>query len=205
MKEKKFWKWFEANQSKYLQLDDLSEQKKDFLLDQFLIQLHQYNNNLFFQIGGDPLKVERELIISAEGNPKYYEEVEKLVAAAPKLDSWKFISFKQPKRTDFVTKYEELLLDPKKMWFLPLSNENNPYLIGLRVCIDHYDPNKGDKFEKAIYQVLDTILGEKTTSLYINHLEIDDLIKYNIEKDGLIELVELKDYITWKRSKINNK
>ncbi|HYH15652.1 MAG TPA: hypothetical protein VD794_10550 [Flavisolibacter sp.] len=201
MSEEKFWQWFKNHQSEYLQLDYLDDLKKEALLDKFLKQLHEYCDKLYFEIGGDPLKKERELIITAEGNTKYFDMVERLVDNAPGLSDWKVVAFKQPMGSSFVTEYEGIILDPKKMWFLPLNNEKKPQLIGLRICIDNYDRNNADTIKEGVCQVLDTILGEKATSTEIDYLDVDDLSKYNIDKDGLIELIDLPEYINWKKQK----
>jgi len=126
IKEEIFWQWFEKHQTEYLHLGNIDKQQKELLLDQFLKQLRNYCSHLYFQIGGNPSKERRELVISAEGNIEYFDAVEKLVGAAPKMNNWQVIAFKQPMGTDFVTDYEGLVLDPKKMWFLPLNNEQNP-------------------------------------------------------------------------------
>lgn len=201
MQEEKFWQWFAKHQAEYLHLDDLDNQQKDLLLAQLLKQLHEYCNNLYFQIGGNPAKGRRELVISAEGNVEYFNVVKKLVEAAPKLNNWRIIPFKQPMGTDFITEYEGLELDPKKMWFLPLNNEHNPQMIGLRICVDNYDSEDPDKFKRGVYQVLDGILGEKATATEIDYLDVDDLSNYDINKDGLIELIEVREYINWKQTK----
>ncbi|MGZ5192022.1 MAG: hypothetical protein ACXWCZ_13520 [Flavisolibacter sp.] len=202
LQEEKFWQWFENHQSEYLHLDELDYQRKEFLLDQFLKRLHEYCDKLYFQIGGTPAKERRELVISAEGNLEYFEAVEKLISAAPELNNWKVVGFKQPMGTDFITEYGELVLDPKKMWFLPLNNEQDPKMIGIKICIDKYDSNYASKFKQAVYQVLDTILGEKATATELNYLDVGALSDYDPEKDGLIELVELSNYITWKKASV---
>lgn len=201
LKEKKFWEWFKNHQHEFLHLDDLDEQQKEALLNQLLNQLHEYCSGLYYQIGGKPSKERREFVITAEGNTDYFDDVEKLLSFAPEIDSWQLIAFKQPMGTDFITEYEGLILNPKKMWFLPLNNEKKPQMIGVRVCVDNYIPDILDKIKNAVYQVLDGILGEKATATEIDYLDVDDLSNYDIDKDGLIELVELRDYINWKIKK----
>lgn len=201
MKEIVFWNWFKDHQSEYLHLNDLDKHRKEFLLNQFLKQLHKYCNKLYFQIGGNPSKERRELVITAEGNVDYFDAVEKLVNAAPKINNWQVIPFKQPMGIDFVTDYEGLKLDPQTMWFLPLINEKNLSMVGLRICIDNYDAEDANRYKRGVYQVLDTILGEKVVGTKIDYFDIDILSSYNPEKDGLFKLVDLQQYITRKKLK----
>lgn len=197
--EEKFWKWFESNQSEYLYLDTVAPVQKEELLNQLLNRLHEYCDKLYFQVGGNPDKLRRELVITAEGNLEYFEAVEKLIAAAPKFENWRIIAFKQPMGIDFITTYEGLTLDPKSIWFLPLSNSKKPEMIGIRVCIHNYDSNEAKKYKLAVYQILDTILGEKATATEIDYLDVESLSNYDLEKDGLIKLVELPSYLTSKK------
>lgn len=80
----KFWDWFKANNSKFLNLnsDRLSQNTKEILLDEFMEQLHIYCEHLFFEIGGWPGQ-EQELIITADVDIAYFDQVELLIATAP--------------------------------------------------------------------------------------------------------------------------
>src|SRR4051794_15901947 len=129
-KEDTFWDWFKTNNSKYYYLNQITDlEKREKLLNQFLEQLHNYCDNLFFEIGGVPNEPQ-ELIISAEGNKDYFDKVEELVAAAPKLSDWEIIAFKPPLGVDYITEYKGIKLNARKIWFLPLDNEDDPKSLG---------------------------------------------------------------------------
>lgn len=195
-KEEIFWEWFRVNNSKYYDLNSLFDpNEKEGLLNAFLYQLHKYNPNLYFEIGG-ALNESQELIISAEGNVKYFADVEALVAKAPKLSNWHIIAFKPPMGVSFVTNYEGVKLDPREIWFLPLINEKKPTLLGIRMCFPSYEKHKEKIFIRVAYQVLDTILGEKSVALDLEYVEVNELPP-KPEEEGLIELVDLPAYIKW--------
>ncbi len=83
----------------------------------------------------------RKLIITADGNKKYFPKVVELTKNAPNLDNWKIIAFKPPQPLDFITKHNQIKLNPKKMWFLPLTNNKNNSLIGLKIYWDEFNQN----------------------------------------------------------------
>ena len=196
-----FWEWFKINNSRYFYLNQIvSSEEKANLLDDFLEQLHEYCDKLYFEIGGFPNEPQ-ELIISAEGDKDYFHKVEELISKAPKINDWQIIAFKPPMGADFITEYEDIKLNPQKIWFLPLDNKNNPTELGLKLYLPNYIPKKEKTFFEGCYQVLDTILGEKSFALDINHVELDKL-PMNPEKKGLIELPELPKYIAWRKTKI---
>jgi len=199
--EEKFWEWFKKNNSKYYFLNQiLDEPKKEELLDDFLRHLHEYCNSLFFEIGGIP-KEGQELIITAGGNKEYFAKAEQLVSKAPKIDEWEIKALKPPMGIDFVSRYEGVELNPNEIWFLPLDNEEDPKSLGLRICLENYDPKNEELYLNASYQLLDTILGERSAALDISYVEVDRLSQ-NPKKEGLIELSDLPQYIAWRKTKV---
>ncbi|MFA6083776.1 hypothetical protein [Mucilaginibacter sp.] len=199
-KEQQFWDWFKENEAKYFFLNQINDNnEKERLLDDFLFHLHEYCNHLFFEVGGYPNE-KQDLIITAEGDTDFFDEVETLVKEAPQLEYWNVLAFK-PVREDYTTEYNSIKLDPKGIYFIPLNN-NDPNRIGLRIYIDKYTPINKEDFLTAVYLVLDNILGEKSNALDIGYVEIESLSSIS-EKEELIELTKLPQYIKWKRSKLN--
>ena len=201
-KESKFWEWFKVNEPKYYYFESLQdENSREYLLNEFMIRLHEYCDKLYFQLGSASDDTQRELIISAEGNTQYFEEVEKLILAAPKLKDWSMIAFKPPLGTDFEIEYEDLKINVRKLWFLPLENDTAKRLLGLQICFENYDAKRKEKYLSAAYQILDTALGEKSNSLDVNFVEVGEIPR-NPEENGLIEINDLSDYIKWWKTKI---
>lgn len=191
-----FWKWFALHENDYKNLDELSEIERDRRLNSLLDELHRYDENLYFQIGFDSNSERNELIITAEGNREYFDKVITLVEHAPKVKNWDIIAFKEAQRLDFEIDYEGLRLFPKDMWFLPLDNENIPGILGLRIYLPNYISADEKKCTAALYQILDTLLGEMSLANNIAHIEIDRLPD-EPEQHGLINLHELPNYIKW--------
>lgn len=198
-----FWDWFVANNNAYLFLNQVDPIEKERLLGNLLVELHKYCEKLFFEVGGKT-DGNQQLIITAEGNTDYFDQVEALVSKAPALDNWTFFALIPPMGSDFQIEFEGVTLVPNEMWFLPLESPGNPSAIGIRVCIRNYELIKDhDYFMSTIYEVLDTVVGEKTFATDIDYIETEQLPDYP-EEEGMIELAELGAYIKWKKKKLQS-
>lgn len=193
-----FWNWFKENCKAYTFLNSVDKEVTEKLLNDFLIQLHKYCNNLYFEIGGYP-EATQELIITAEGDKNYFDKVEKLIAAAPQIDGWTFIAFKPPMPDNFKSTWNDLELNTEDMWFLPLSNTSNQDL-GIRVYFKNQDLIKDHKtLIPLLYKMLDTIVGEKSFALDIHYVDTA-LLPDDPEEQGLYPILELSNYIKWHKS-----
>jgi hypothetical protein len=196
----RFWKWFEKNHKAYLSVNVADATTKDRMLNDLLDQLHKYCDRIWFEIGGHPSQTQ-ELIITCEGNSSYFEQVEVLVESAPSIPNWSFIAFIPAREMEFEMTYEDVTLKPGEMWFEPLENESVPGAVGIRVCTKNYELVKGSQWlEPAVYKILDTLLGEKSFALDIQFVQVDELPE-EPEEEGLIELLQLRNFVIWTKSK----
>ncbi len=196
--EKQFWDWFKENENKYFFLNQVDDDdEKERLLNEFLKRLHAYCDKLFFEIGGQPDE-KQDLIITAEGDTDFFDKVESLVSHAPQLEYWNVIAFK-PVMEGFIIEYNDIKLDPKLLYFDPLSSKASKK-IGLRIYVENYDPANNMSFLTAAYLLLDNILGEQSNALNIGYVEIEELPPYP-EREKYIELAKLPRYIAWANSK----
>ena len=60
--------------------------------------------------------------------------------------------------------YEDVTLDPEKIMFIPLQNKTNKSLLGLKLLLENYQEKDHNSFLNGAYQMIDTILGEKTSA-----------------------------------------
>lgn len=191
-----FWDWFSTNSNKYYFLDDVADNVQEELLDSLLDKLQSYSTGLYFMMGGDPNE-DKEFIITAEGNSEYFEDVINLVNAAPQLEHWNIIGFKPPQGFDFKTNYNNVELDPRKLWFLPLKNNENAKRLGIRIGVSQFiSPVEEADYLFAAHIVMDTILGEQKAAEDIAYLDIQQLPS-NFDELGYIELTDLPAYIDW--------
>ena len=188
-----FWDWFT---NAHHRLESLDGPHKDALLTEVQVTLHEYSPGLWFEIGGHP-DGPHELVISAEGNSDYFEDVRHLVAEAPTVEGWSFIAFKPPHGFDFQTVYEGVAVEPANAWFLPLVSESNPASMGLRVAVPGFTEEREQTYWAATMVALEAGLGELVAAEAIAHLEVCAPPDAP-EENGYIELNELEEYLAWR-------
>jgi len=86
------------------------------------------------------------------------------------------------------------------MWFLPLSNPETPRALGLRIAVPGISERNIDSVTNAVLVILDTALGERSSSEDIDHVEVAP-IPDNPDSEGYLTLPDLTEYITWHKRK----
>ncbi len=194
MTKEAFWKWFEKQGERLLMLDELTAEERENLLTGFEKNLSAYSEELSFEIS-NLSESGREIIFSAEGDLDSFEDVINLVEAAPEIDWWEFIAFKPAYGADIKVQYENLILKTKDMYFLPLQNEEEPDLIGLRVAIPKYEPENENQ-EIGVYLALEAQIGEYDCATLIGYLELA-AIPENVKDTGYTPMLEFPGYLEW--------
>lgn len=191
--EARFWDWFVANEADFRALPP---SRKEVLLSELLSALQCYDRRLFFQVGGSP-DGPRELIISAEGEKSAFPAVNKLVASAPKVDGWRFIALKPGTGFDFVTRYEDVQIDPAQCWFQPVKSDNGDF--GIDVAIPDYPEARARQFENALWIALQTGLGELVLATEVTFVRVER-VPPAFDGHGYMPLTQLPGFLRWRRS-----
>ena len=194
-----FWNYFQQNNFVFLLLTEIPKEELKNHFDKLIEILHQYNKDIDFIIknktkGG-------ELIITANGNPYLFKEVELLVHHAPIVERWKITAFLQPETnltkyengTDKPLEYYGITLQISEMYFIPLENPNKPTDLGIKVLLKNYIVHKDNpRLREAVYVHIEHLIGEKAFANDIAFIEIGQLEGDN---ENQIELFNLKSYI----------
>lgn len=197
-----FWNHFQQNNFVFLLLNEIPKEELKIHFDKLIDILHQYNEDL--DLIAKNKTNGAELIITANGNPYLFKEVELLVPHAPVVERWKITAFLQPE-TNF-TKYENGIDKPleyygislriSEMYFIPLGNPNKPSDLGIKVLLKNYIVQKNNpRLREAIYTHIEHLIGEKSFANDLSFIEIDQLKKEDLEDDSVLELYNLKFYI----------
>ena len=197
-----FWNWFQDNNQtiKNLKNETLINQKQ--ICNKLAKQLGYYSKDLDFMIVFPKKENQKtELIITANGNPDYFNQVEELINNAPVLKHWKFTAFIQPSANiDEIIKgldepyiFQELTIKTSEIKFLPLHYDGKIKKLDIIIYLKNYTINCNTKtWQQIIYIILQDVLGEKALYQNINLVQLAQLSNATEE---LIELYELQFYI----------
>ena len=196
-----FWNYFKQNNFVFLLLNEIPNDELKIHFDKLITILRHYNKDLDLIIknksnGG-------ELIITANGNPYLFKEVELLVHHAPVVKRWKITPFLQPETnlikykncTDKPFEYYGISLKISEMYFETLKIQNKPLELGIRVCIKNHIVYKyNPRLREAVYTHLEYLLGEKS---FANDIILIDITQIPNDSDEFkfIELYKLGAYI----------
>lgn len=162
-----FWTWFSASESNYVnnEFNEIKEREK--LFDELQGRLHSVNNELVFEFG--PIGTKRELIISADGLKTAFDDVTKLIKAAPKSDRWQFIAFRQRKIPVLTVQIGDVTIDPDKTNYTLIKNKGKVAIILYHKGLTE---NNRKTYIQGSYLLLDGALGEFDMETKVGFIEI---------------------------------
>ncbi len=197
-----FWNYFQLNNFVFLLLNEIPKEELKTHFDKLIEILHQYNKDLDIIIKNKTNGA--EIIITANGNPYLFKEVELLVFHAPKLERWKITAFLQPEididayenGTDKPLEFYGISLRISEIYFLPLEVHGKPYEFGIKVLLKNYIVYKDNpRLREALYVHIEHLIGEKSFANDLSFIEIDQLKNEDLEDDCVLELYNLKFFI----------
>ena len=194
-----FWNHFQQNNFVFLLLNEIPKDKLKIHFDKLIELLHQYNKDLDLIIKNKTNGA--ELIITGNGNPYLFKEVELLVHHAPVVVRWKITAFLQPETnltkyengTDKPLEYYGITLRISEMYFIPLENPNKPTDLGIKVLLKNYIVHKDTtRLREAVYVQIEHLIGEKS---FANDIAFIEIGQWEGDDENQIELYNLKSYI----------
>lgn len=194
-----FWNHFQQNNFVFLFLNEIPKEELKTHFDKLIEILHQYNKDLDLIIKNK--KNGAELIITANGNPYLFKEVELLVFHAPILERWKTTAFLQPELnidayengTDKPLECYGISLRISEIYFFPLEVPGKPNELGIKVFLKNYIVHKDNpRLREAVYVHIEHLIGEKAFANDITFIEIGQLV---FEIKELTELHKLSSFL----------
>ena len=197
----KFWNYFQQNNFVFLLLNEIPKDELKIHFDKLIEILHLYNKDLDLIIKNKTNGA--ELIITANGNPYLFKEVELLIHHAPVVERWKITAFLQPETnltkyengTDKPLEYYGITLRISEMYFIPLENPNKPTDLGIKVLLKNYIVHKDNpRLREAVYVHIEHLIGEKAFANDIAFIEIGQL---EFDTNHLTKLYKLSYFLCY--------
>jgi hypothetical protein len=202
-----FWEWIQYNEQTLRNLRNEKPKVQKMFLFWLDKHLHYYCEGLeciimFPANESEPI----QLVISACGNPEFFEQVITLVDASPKLKNWQFTAFIQPTQSidemeaglDKPYVFKDITLKASELKFMPFQYENEKQ-IDMIVYLKNFTVLCHNKnLLHVVYIIMQDILGEKSLYENVNFVELVQLPE--VVSDELICLYDLQLYL----DKINN-
>ena len=197
-----FWNWFYCNEVtlRTLRTQDAKIQKVFiYWLDR---HLHNYCEELDCIIMfPEKLDDKLQLVISANGNPKYFDQVITLAEQAPQFRHWKIIPFIQPSKDidqmeaglDKPYVFKDIILKASELKFMPLEYENEKKIDMIVYLKDFTVHCKNKNLLQVVFIIMQDLLGEKELFQNINFVELAQMPEQ--EENELIHLYELQFYL----------
>lgn len=197
-KKEIFWQWFTDHNDELVALGDLDDKQRGQLENALQHQLTKYCDGLTYEIG-DATANGRTLTFTAEGDTDLFRYVVELVDAAPDLDWWEFVAFKQPMGTELKVRFDRYLFDTRKMYFQQLECEEEPEMLGLRIAVEGSNPDDED-FQVGVYVTLEALIGEFDCATLVGYMETVPLPEEPF-KSGFQSLDDLPKFVEWFKAK----
>ncbi|MGO4818427.1 hypothetical protein [Flavobacterium sp. W22_SRS_FP1] len=206
-----FWNWFQDNNQTIKNLINetpLNQKHISFWLSK---NLGYYCKEIDFMIVYPKVcNGKIELIMTANGNPEYFNQVIDLVDKAPQLKNWKFTAFIQPtekieelmKGLDEPYIFHEITLKASELKFITLEYDENTNKLDIIIFLKNTTLQCNTKtLKQAIFIILQDLLGEKSLYQNINLIHLAHSSDKEHRKgirdndEQLIYLYELQLYI----------
>ena len=197
-----FWDWIRYNEQTLRNLRNEEPAVQKMFIYWLDKHLHNYCEQLesilmFPANENEPT----QLIISASGNPEFFDQVLKLVESAPQLKNWKFIAFIQPSQNidemeaglDKPYVFKDINLKASELKFMPFEYEGIKK-IDMIVYLKNFTVHCTNKnLLHVVFIIMQDIIGEKSLFENINFVELAQLPRQ--EDDELIYLYDLQLYL----------
>lgn len=186
-----FWNWFTANQNDLRKPSNRQEKK----LAEGLSMLNKMARGVSMEFGVSDNGI-IPLIITAKNNRQVFPQVQSIIDRAPVIEGWRFVAFCQrlpiEQVKNMVLRSENHELDPNKMKFYPIVNEDSLAII---VYVNGVTEKNYEEIATGSLLLIDNILGEYDAVKKVHSYDFRQFPKGNNEQIQLVPLLGLANFI----------
>ncbi len=185
--ETQFWAWVQENSEQLLSVESGDEKIAQTLAKRMTF----YHKDLAVVLSTTDDK--RSIVISANGIRSAIPAVNKLVEAAPAMEQWRVVAFRQAKDdlSERTLTYKKMEFKPKNIYFKTFTKDGH---FDVALYYPNYLKSKHDDYVGAGFLLLDMAIGElavMTKVRYIEHRALPD----DIEDKGYYPLTDLNKHL----------
>lgn len=147
-----FWEWFQENEETYFEFARATREKE---MNQLFKRLQKVNKHLAYEFSDELIDGKREFIISAEGMTEAFDDVLELFGAAPELERFEIIPFRQPSSEGIAISYGEVDVTWDDVFFTDDSGN-----LDLTIYAKGFTDANKDDYIPALFILLDSVIGE---------------------------------------------
>lgn len=174
--ENKFWQWFVENQK----LIQNFENDQDNVISNIISEIKKVNNDLTFEMSSVKDNGKMDFVISAGGIIGAFPYVESLFKAAPELEEWDIIKFRQRRSIDHDISLGEMKISSGDVYFHLYPDEK--LKVGIIIFLPGFSESEFEIFGNIGFLFLDTILGEYDVETKIGHIDFDSTESENFDQ-----------------------
>jgi hypothetical protein len=186
-----FWNWFGENEFLFRKIFD---DRESDLIDGILTRLLEIQTGLAVEF--EKSEDIYLMTISADGIEEYFDFVQKIILKAPQIPKWKFFALRQPynkeKLQHFVLTFKGHNLDPKRIMFLPIVEDEKLYI---QIFSSDINENTKNNIGHGCLMLLDNIIGEYDCVKKVDGYEYYNLSEATEFESDLRPLTEVAEFL----------
>lgn len=179
--EERFWEWFQRHEREIRSVKNGSEP----IVSQLATAIKKVHPSLVFEAGKAQDGV-HEFIVSADGIRELIPKVESLVAAAPPMDGWRVLAFRQRHHGGAI-RMGDRTISPDSIFYEATPNDGK---LDLNLYIEGLDSSNRKPLIQCCFLLLDAQVGEYDVMTRIGQLDFKPLAEVDGRQKPLTALPE---------------
>lgn len=163
-----FWSWFAQHEAEFAKAT--SQAELTAVVEQASAQIEKVCSGLVAEVEPRPLPERPRLVVSADGHREWFKCVEEVVAAAPPLQHWEVVAFRQRGHGTAEIRVAGGQFGLNDFFFRPVGRTGGK--VDIEIQVRGLNPSNAGQLEEAAYVLLDDVLGERDTELKVGSIEV---------------------------------
>jgi hypothetical protein len=194
--EERFWNWFMKNEAKIREFINAGDnQKSNDIFRKLTNKVKRFSKDILPELT-TTAKGKPVLVITADGIKDGIKPTQKLVKAAPDIEGWEIVKFRQP-IDDFSIEIEDFKFPAEDIQVIPHIDRDED-VVDIELFIRNMNDDE-ELYKSMTFLYLDHTIGEfntmtKVRAIDFKHLDEDQSLSNSISLTDLRKLIEKELY-----------